>query len=602
MKRTTTASLAATVVLAALLGGCMGSNQEQGASMSLMERYHSGQSLIGNDRTLTAGPEQQNLTKDQSDARESFMRGLAYANQGRQELALEQYSRAAMLDPNLMQARYQRGLLLLEKNLPAPALEEFKAVMQISPDYAPGYASAGRVYFLNGLYPEAEKLFDKALQIDPELLDAYDHLGAIHNYNKQYEKALGTFQKALLINPNASYLYNNLGLAYSMLGRDADAVEAFRKAVMQGAPSSKAYNNMGLALCRLGKYREGLEAFRAASGEAAGWNNLGYFFFLDGQYTRAIKSFEKAIELEPTYYERAAENLKRARLAAQFADNSDASQARPYSQDDLFAPRPPTVPSSTYPLMPPQIVPTSAPVSGPSSSVQEQNLTEPGMVQLAPPVRRPAVSAAPSGTVPAAPVASSAPGQDVAEKAASSVSGIAYALHVSSFRTRTAAETDAAKLHKRGLNARVVSVHIPGKGEWYRVLVNSFASAQEARNALAALQAAHTDFADTRVVNAGSFTGTTQNAAPVVQTADRNEAATAQPGTADAAPAALAALAPAVTPEAAGTVTAGNITNAAAATADTGSGDNQIQAVAHVPAPQGNVDSMRVPTAFMLQP
>ncbi|MFV0348147.1 MAG: tetratricopeptide repeat protein [Halodesulfovibrio sp.] len=597
MKRTTT-SFAATIMLAALLGGCMGSNQETGPSMSLMERYHSGQSLMGNDRNLTAEPEQQNLTKDQADARESFMRGLAYANQGREELALEQYSRAAMQDPTLMQARYQRGLLLLEKQLPAPALEEFKAVMQLSPDFAPGYASAGRVYFLNGLYPEAEKLFDKALQIDPELLDAYDHLGAIHNYNKQYEKALGTFQKALMINPNASYLYNNLGLAYSMLGRDADAVESFRKAVMQGAPSPKAYNNMGLALCRLGKYREGLEAFRAASGEAAGWTNLGYFFVLDGQYTRAIKSFEKAIELEPTYYERAAENLKRARLAAQFADNSEASQARPYSQDDLFAPRPPTVPSSTFPLMPPQIVPTSVPTSGPTSgnvsgavsgassssvsSVQEQNLTEPGMVQLAPPVRRPAASTA----------AAQAPVKDNGEKAASSATsnaGATYALHVSSFRTRAAAEADAAKLHARNLNTRVVTVHIPGKGEWFRVLVNSFASAQEARNALVALQATHTDFADTRVVNASSFTGTAQDAAPV-----------AQPVAAPAALAALAALAaqtPAVPSEAADTASADNTAAAAA-----GSGDNQIQAVAHAPAPSGSMDSMRVPTALMLQP
>jgi len=145
MKRTATASLAATVVLAALLGGCMGSNQEQGASMSLMERYHSGQSLIGNDRTLTAGagPEQQNLTKEQSDARESFMRGLAYANQGRQELALEQYSRAAMLDPNLMQARYQRGLLRWKRICPHRPLKNSRPSCRSAPTMPPAMPPQG---------------------------------------------------------------------------------------------------------------------------------------------------------------------------------------------------------------------------------------------------------------------------------------------------------------------------------------------------------------------------------------------------------------------------------------------------------------------------
>ncbi|UZP65907.1 tetratricopeptide repeat protein [Desulfovibrio mangrovi] len=579
MKRITTISVAAATIIVMALTGCMGSKQDQGSSMSLKERYHSGKSLLGNERDLTADGKEQNLTKDQADARESFMRGLAYANQGRQELALEQYSRAAMLDPYLMQARYQRGLLFLEKQLPAPALEEFKAVMELSPDFAPGYASTGRVYFLNGLYPEAEKFFNKALEIDPELLDAYDHLGAIHNYNKEYEKALGTFQKAIMLNPNAAYLYNNLGLAYSMLGRDKDAVEAFRKAVMQGAPSSKAYNNMGLALCRLGKYREGLEAFRAASGEAAGWNNLGYFFFLDGQYERAIKSFEKAIELEPTYYERAAENLKRARLAAQFTEGSEGSPARPYTQDDLFAPRPPAVPSNTYPMKPPQVIPTNEPASAPAAKKHTLTKAEPSKPSTSAAQPAKAVATGPKTPEPAQPRASKS-----------------YALHVSSFRSRAAAESHAAELHQRNMDARVVSVLIPDKGEWHRVLVNSFTSVDEAKAGLLALQATHPELTDIRVVNAGFFTDTAQASANTAE-----ETAPSTNDTANALPeAAISGQAHAIQNDMKSDTESDATADGASAPA--GPATDQMQAADHTPDSQGGVESLRVPAALMLQP
>lgn len=520
MKRITTTISAAAIAAAIMLGGCTGARQDQGGSLSLMERFHSGKSLIGNERTLTADEKDKDLTQDQRDARESFMRGLSYLAQSRRELAFEQFSRACALDPNLTQARYQRGLILMEQQMPAPALDEFKAVMEQMPDYAPGYAAAGRVYFTNGLYPEAEKLFNAALERDPQLLEAYDHLGAIHNYNKQYDMALGTFQKALMINPNAAYLYNNLGLAYSMLGRDADAVEAFRKAVMQGAPSAKAYNNMGLALCRMGKYREGLEAFRASGGEAAAWNNLGYFFFLDGQNERAIRSFEKAIELEPTYYERAAENLKRARLAAQFADNADHAPARPGAQDDLFAPAAPVVPSSApqpgmqqgipavqpvtvpaqqqiIPLVPPA-APAKAPENTPAAkpvslSVHEETLSESPAQPVFVPQQMAQSVTQPEQTAAAAAPAESADGT--------------YALHASSFRSRQAAEAHAARLLGSKIDARVVAVSIPGRGNWNRVVIGRYDTVETARNALSFYsgQPALKDIADLRVVNTAFF-------------------------------------------------------------------------------------------------
>ncbi|GFM36994.1 tetratricopeptide repeat protein [Desulfovibrio psychrotolerans] len=527
MKRITIIALIA--LTAALAGGCTATGKDKAASMSLMERFHSGHSLIGEDKELTGKQEDRNLTKEQAEARQCLMRGLSYAAQGRQELAFEQYSRAAALDPGLTQARFRRGMVLLEKQLPAPALEEFTAVMEQNPDYAPGFAAAGKVYFMNGLYPEARKLFEKALVLDASLLEAYDHLGAIHNYNKEYQNALATFRNALEKHPDAVYLFNNVGLAHSMLGQDAEAVEAFRKAIMLGAPSSKAYNNMGLALCRMGRYREALEAFRAAGGEAAAWNNLGYFFFLDGQYPRAITSFEKAIELEPTYYQRAAENLKRARLAAQFAQGTESAPARYGTADphgDVLGPRTPGVVAPSHGTLPDMggeqdFTPVPAVYSPVSSAVQPVHA-----FALQPPVqtaaytsvrtaRQPeptrAESAADSATATAASplrekdlpdttgpntrsgqvshndqVATQATGNAESPATPAAASGnAAYTLHVSSFRQHDIAEQQAHLLREHGADARVLSVSLPDKGNWHRVVTGRYATLEEARRALA---------------------------------------------------------------------------------------------------------------------
>ena len=42
---------------------------------------------------------------------------------------------------------------------------------------------------------------------------------------------------------------------------------------------------------------------------AKAYNNLGVAFLEDGHYARASRCFEKAIATQPTYYEKANENL-----------------------------------------------------------------------------------------------------------------------------------------------------------------------------------------------------------------------------------------------------------------------------------------------------
>jgi len=45
------------------------------------------------------------------------------------------------------------------------------------------------------------------------------------------------------------------------------------------------------------------------------YNNLGCVYLKQGEFDKAISCFEKAIEINPTFYIKAGENLRKARVA-----------------------------------------------------------------------------------------------------------------------------------------------------------------------------------------------------------------------------------------------------------------------------------------------
>jgi len=66
-----------------------------------------------------------------------------------------------------------------------------------------------------------------------------------------------------------------------------------------------------------------MEAFKKAGDEAQAYNNLGFVYMQKGEREKAIHSFEKAIESRPTFYLKASENLKKAKMDREDELSSD---------------------------------------------------------------------------------------------------------------------------------------------------------------------------------------------------------------------------------------------------------------------------------------
>jgi tetratricopeptide (TPR) repeat protein len=106
---------------------------------------------------------------------------------------------------------------------------------------------------------------------------------------------------------------NNLGLAYALSGNYDAAIDAYEQAVTAGSNSPKLYNNLGIAYVQRRRYVDALNTFKKSMDEPRAYNNLGVALLGAKSPKKAVLCFEKAIELNPQYYEKASENLRIAR-------------------------------------------------------------------------------------------------------------------------------------------------------------------------------------------------------------------------------------------------------------------------------------------------
>jgi len=361
-----------------------------------------------------------------------------YIRRAKPEMALMHYNKAIELDETNRDARVKRGDLLVSQGLDEQALAEYNQVLAQDPDHSIANEAAGGVYFRAGLFTEAEVHLSKAVKLNPMLWRAQNYLGILYDREGGYERAARHFARALELHQGngEDEIHNNLGVVHIARKNYGKAVESFRQALKAGGVSARTYNNLGLALTRMGRLDEALESFKYAGGEAKAHNNLGYVLLTDNQPVEAVPYFEKAIELSPNYYVKAADNLKRARLASRF---QKVAAQQPSG-------------STPNPLRRKSFPDTAQNPGGPAAS--------------------PASVGSPSGDIRKISYEQGS-GDQIMTKT--------YGLHVGSFKDHKRAFNACADLQKKGFDTWVNQVDLGDKGIWYRVLVGKFPTIPDAQ-------------------------------------------------------------------------------------------------------------------------
>jgi tetratricopeptide (TPR) repeat protein len=305
-------AVTAAAVILLLVSGCAGG---KGFRLEMEAGGSGGQKIRAAEMESAAwqGPESRPKELPEATADEHEQLGDAHLGRGNLYLAYLQYEKSLKLKPGNLRAEYKKGLALVMGERNDDAIAQFEAVLKRDPKFAPAHEGLGRACFQKRDFARAEEHLRTAVALDHTLWRAYNYLGNLHDFRREYDRAALEYVSAIAIRPDQGFLYNNLGVSYSAAGRQTEAVAAFTRAIERGQREPKVYNNLGLALARLGRDEEALEAFRAGGSEAQAYNNLGCVHLERGNHGEAVRCFEKAIALDPAFYAKASENLKKAR-------------------------------------------------------------------------------------------------------------------------------------------------------------------------------------------------------------------------------------------------------------------------------------------------
>lgn len=231
------------------------------------------------------------------------------------QLAYQSLTRLDQAALATSRAKLAAGETLLGLGQPKQALAEFQAVQSDETYRARAYQGMGLSLMALGDLTTAKDQLDRAVAADPNLWRSWMALGRVHDGNKDWAEAQSAYEQALAAQPDSPIVINNMGMSLMLQHRYEEAAQTFQRVLTLDPTMEMTRANLRIAMAWQGKYDEALIGTQAG-GRADALNNVGYVAMLRGDQQAAQKYFSQALEISPTYHERAARNLETLKLLA----------------------------------------------------------------------------------------------------------------------------------------------------------------------------------------------------------------------------------------------------------------------------------------------
>jgi Tfp pilus assembly protein PilF len=219
----------------------------------------------------TPAPAQQSAA-----AETHFNAGLNHLQEGRSDLAIEEFKGAIKLDPKHAYAYKGLGLAYAQQNKLKEAIESFRKSLELNPYYVDVRNDLGSCLILSGKREEGKKEFLTAFNdaTNPTPETAAHNLGLAYSEEKNYPEALNWFQTSLQRNKNYSLSYLGVANTLSAMGRNDDAASQLEIGVQNVPGDMSLVVGLGEAYYRAGRFTDARarleEAARKDPGGPAG--------------------------------------------------------------------------------------------------------------------------------------------------------------------------------------------------------------------------------------------------------------------------------------------------------------------------------------------
>ncbi|MCI9103441.1 MAG: tetratricopeptide repeat protein [Lachnospiraceae bacterium] len=201
-----------------------------------------------------------------------------------------------------------RGLIYdvaMEQEL---AIEDYEKAAKYSPDKWIVWNNMGCSYKYLKQYEKAIQCCRKAIAIMGEKKDRMPYRNLVDCYKAlgDKEKAIACYKKGLEITPDYAYFWEEIGDLYYELGRFEEALEAYSHTKER----NKHYSDVGDVWLKRGKLKKCIACYKQGIAEAEGSvkvsriSSLGDLYLEElWDFSRAVKCYKQAVELESDPYE-----------------------------------------------------------------------------------------------------------------------------------------------------------------------------------------------------------------------------------------------------------------------------------------------------------
>lgn len=224
--------------------------------------------------------------------------------------AIAEYRQALGMSPDRPDVVHTSLAQALYDNYQTEAAEaEFREAIRLNPAAAAPHEGLSRVLLDSDDAAGAERECLHAVQLQPDDPDAQESCGEVFDREGRVNESLDYFREAVRLEPSRANFHLNLGIELDRNGDYDAAITEYRQYVSMSPNDWWGHEDLGYALQENGEFAEAIreqqDAIRIAGANSPSsdmydaYTDLGWTYYIAGDYDLAIEQFNKAALLRP---------------------------------------------------------------------------------------------------------------------------------------------------------------------------------------------------------------------------------------------------------------------------------------------------------------
>ena len=243
------------------------------------------------------------LEKNPNDVLAHNHLGCIYALQNNHEKALELFNKALRIDANHPIIHYNSATSYEVLGKYEEAENAYEEALRRKPGWIDAMLSLAKLHHRRGNDDQAEEILRQAINLAYNNPEIHTALGNLLLHRERYEEAGAEFDKALSLNKEFVEALSGKISSLEKLGKKDDAYDLLLQMEQIGPDDVNLTLQCAHFLMNIGKYNESSKRIRKIldidPNNADALALLGEYLLINGEDTKALHCFEKAVKLKP---------------------------------------------------------------------------------------------------------------------------------------------------------------------------------------------------------------------------------------------------------------------------------------------------------------